>query len=140
MKLKIKDLKSFLVNHLTLTACLSWLLILLSIFYFGYICFWAAVDFNGFASVLFGIPVLLVLLVLSYIFGLTSEDRNSAGRYSKYISQLSIVLIFLYFVFGLFPSLNQVSDFPIKAITRLSKMCTGKTPQQWIKPVKNISN
>lgn len=137
MSLTRKEFKLFLSKSPKVMVGLSLLLNFSAILYFGYIGWWASVDFNGFTSMLFGIPVLIVLLVLAYLAGTYSVDELNAGRFSKYISTFSFVVLVLYFLSGFFPSLQKVSEIPIKVMTRLSKICTGKTPQQWVKPVDN---
>ena len=114
---------------------LSWVLNLLAIFYFGYITWLASIDFGGFTSMLFGIPILLILLVFAYLTGVTSERVIQACRFPKFVSQLTSIMLILFYLTGFFPSLQKVTDLPIKIVTRLSEKLTGKSPQQWAQPV-----
>ena len=117
---------------------ISWALNLFVIFYFGYISWWASVDFNGFTSMLFGIPILLLLLMSAYLAGIASEKKSQIDYLPKYFSQITFVVLILFYLTGFFPSLQKVTEIPIKTMTRLSKACTGKTPEQWVRPVNNI--
>ncbi len=114
---------------------LSWVLNLLAISYFGYITWLASIDFGGFSSMIFGIPILLVLLVFAYLTGVTAERVGQAGRFPKCVSQMTSIILSLFYLTGFFPGLQKVTDLPIKIVTRLAEKLTGKSPQQWAQPI-----
>ncbi|MGZ3775807.1 MAG: hypothetical protein ACXVCY_18505 [Pseudobdellovibrionaceae bacterium] len=122
----------FLEKYPKSMAVISWMLNLMVLCYFAYLSWWASVDFNGFTSMLFGIPVLAIFLVCAYLSGRISGKKVHIGRFSKYVSQLMCVVLVLFYLSGFFPTLQKFSEFPIKVSTRLSKKFTGKTPDQWI--------
>lgn len=92
---------------------------------------WAAVDFNGFTSMLFRIPVLSELLAFAYLVGAATEKESRISQFPKRVSQITCLLLAVFYLSGFFPSLQKVTELPIKIISRLSKTCTGKTPEQW---------
>lgn len=130
--MKFSNVKLFLEEYPKSMAVISCALNLVVICYFAYLSWWASIDFSGFTSMLFGIPVLAIFLVCAYLAGRSSEKKVHSGRFPKYVSQLMCVVLVLFYLSGFFPTLQKVSDFPIKVTIRLSKKFTGKTPDQWI--------
>lgn len=123
----------FLTKYPKLLAGISWALNFLVIFYFAYLSWGASIDFNGFTSMIFGIPVLVVLLIGAYLAGMHSEKKSRTSRFSKCSSQIMTIALGLFYISGLFPSLQKISDIPIKVTTKLSKALTGKTPDDWVR-------
>jgi hypothetical protein len=81
---------------------------------------------------IFGIPILVILLMSAYLAGRASEKVLNTGRLSKNTSQIIFTALALFYLIGFFPSLEVISESPVKAATKLSKIIIGKTPEELI--------
>lgn len=140
MALRKIQFDTFIEKYPRLSKTIPWIFNFFSILYFIYISWWASVDFNGFTSMLFGIPILTIVLAFAYFLGTISAQKSNPTFSSILVTKIIAIVLVLFYLSGFFPGLKFISEMPVKVVTKLSKMMTGISPDQWARPRINNNN
>lgn len=110
----------------------SIVLALLALGLFIALCWVAAADAQGAIAFFVYAPVLLILLVISFLLGRYAGATNPIGMVAKRASIVSAIFYLVFYV-SPFIGLGSFTDGVIRTVAKSSKMMTGKTPMEWNK-------
>lgn len=118
-------------NKKTIVAgALGFVLAFLSLALFISLCWTAAADAQGAIAFFVFAPVLIVLLVGSYL--LSRFAGNAIGRITKKVSMV-LAVFYIAFYIAPFVGLGKFTDSVIGGVAKSFKAMTGKTPMEWDK-------